>query len=393
MNVASAPSIDDLWVLAKRRLPRVCSDFIDGGAEGEVTLRANREAFEQLAFRPHYLVDVASRDQSTIICGTPVSLPVLLAPTGLTRVASRNAEVDAARAAGAAGTVYCVSSMASTTVEEIARAASGPLWFQLYLWGQPEVWQGLLRRARDCNCQALVVTVDVPVSSRRLRDWRNGFALPLKLSVANRLEALRHPAWIHGYLTGPSITFANLAELVSQSDAAVLGKMVNEELCNPAANWDDLRRLRDSWKGQLLVKGTLTPEDAEAAVACGADGIIVSNHGGRQLDCAQPTIDVLPEIAAAVGGKVDVMLDSGIRRGSDVVKAIALGAKAVMIGRPYLWGLAAGGERGAARAIEILRSEIDICLTLLGRRSLADLDPSLIHRRRPGEQRPVVERP
>ncbi len=381
MNVASAPSIDDLWALAKRRLPRVCLDFIDGGAEGEVTLRANRQAFERLAFRPRYLVDVASRDQSAIICGTPVSLPVLLAPTGLARVASRNAEVDAARAAGAAGTVYCASAMASTTVEEIARAASGPLWFQVYLWGQPEVWQGLLRRARDCDYQSLVVTIDVPVSSRRLRDWRNGFTLPLKLSVADRIEALRHPAWVYGYLAGPSITFANFAELVSQTDAAVLGKWVNEELCNPGANWDDLGRLRDSWKGPLLVKGALTPEDAEAAVACGADGIIVSNHGGRQLDCSQPTIDVLAEIAAAVGGKVDVLLDSGVRRGSDVVKAIALGAKAVMIGRPYLWGLAAGGERGAARALEILRGEIDICLTLLGRRSLGDLDPSLIHER------------
>jgi L-lactate dehydrogenase (cytochrome) len=378
MRLERVPSIRDLRRLAQRRLPRVCFDFIDGGADDEATLGANERAFAELFFRPNYMTAIAERDLSTVVCGDEVSLPVLLAPVGLTRVASKDAEVETARAAGRAGTVYCFSSMASTTIEEIARAATGTLWFQLYLWRQADVAAALVRRAQDCGISTLVITVDTPVSSKRDRDWRNGFTVPLRLSLGGKLEVLRHPRWLWGYVTGPPLTLANLADAGRGSKAEVLGKWVNTELCNPAQSYDDLRRLRDSWSGKLLVKGTLTPEDAELAVACGVDGLIVSNHGGRQLDFAPPTIEVLPEIVAAVGGRAEILLDSGIRRGSDVVKAVALGAKAVLVGRPYLWGLAVAGQAGVELVLELLRTEIDLCLTLTGRGSVRDLDASVV---------------
>jgi L-lactate dehydrogenase (cytochrome) len=380
MRLEQAPGIDDLRLLAKCRLPRVCFDFLDGGAEGEVTLRANRAAFDSLALRPRNLVDISVRDQSTVVCGSLVEMPVLLAPSGLTRLFSRHAEVEAARAAGRAGTVYTVTSMASMTIEEIARAATGPLWFQTYLWRDREVTHSLVRRARDCGYQTLVVTVDVPLSSKRERDLRNGFTIPLRLNARTKLEALRHPRWVWDYLTGPPITFVNLAGPGRSNDAGALGKWINSELSNPGHSYDDLRRLRDVWPGPIVVKGVLTGEDAELSVEAGAQAISVSNHGGRQLDGAQATIEALPEIVAAVGRRAEILLDGGVRRGSDVVKAISLGAKAVLVGRPYLWGLAAGGEDGAFRALEILRGEIDTCLALIGRRSLAELEPSIIGR-------------
>jgi isopentenyl diphosphate isomerase/L-lactate dehydrogenase-like FMN-dependent dehydrogenase len=377
-QLESAPGVEDVRLLARKRLPRLAFDFVDGGAEGEVTLRANRRAFDDLAFRPRYLQDVTGRDQTTSVVGTPLSLPVLLAPTGLTRIASRAAEVDAARAAGREGTVYVLSAMASTSIEEVAGAAEGPLWFQLYLWRDRSLVDSLVSRAQNAGYQALVVTVDVPVSSKRERDYRNGFVLPPRIRLGTALEAVRHPRWVWDLLTGPPITFPNVVGEGGGTGAVVLGKYVNEKLCNPAQGLDDLRRLRERWKGPLLVKGTLTAEDAEDAVACGVDGIIVSNHGGRQLDCAPATITVLPEVVEAVRGRAEVLLDSGVRRGSDVVKALALGASACLIGRPYVYGLAAGGEAGVRRVIEILRTEIDLCLALIGSNSVSALDESVL---------------
>jgi L-lactate dehydrogenase (cytochrome) len=375
-----AVAISDLRDLAHKRLPRVCFDFVEGGAEDEITVAANRRAFERLPLRPRHLVDVDDRDQSTVVCGTPVKSPVLLAPAGLQRIVSRNAELDAARAAGEAGTVYCVPTSASFPLDEIAAVATGPLWFQLYLWRSREVYEGLVQRAAELNYRALVVTVDTPVSSKRERDMRNGFTVPLRLSLKDRIEALRHPRWIWDYVTGPPITFANLAGVAGSDKIEALADLVNRELTNPAATFADLERLRELWSGPLLVKGTLTAEDARRATACGIDGIVVSNHGGRQLDGAPASIDVLEEVVAAADEHVEVLLDGGVRRGSDVVKAIALGAKAVLIGRPYLWGLAAGDQAGVERVLEILRQEIDVCLTLIGRRSLSELDPSLVRR-------------
>jgi isopentenyl diphosphate isomerase/L-lactate dehydrogenase-like FMN-dependent dehydrogenase len=370
--------IEDLRRIASRRLPRIAFDFIDGGTEDEVTLRANRRAFEEIAFRPRTLVDVVERPHATTVLGTPVATPILLAPTGYTRLASRHAEVDAARAAGKAGTIYCLSTMASTSIEEVARAATGPLWFQLYLWRNREISDSLVRRARDCGFQALVVTVDVAMASKRERDWRNGFVLPPRIRPGRAAEALLHPRWVWDLVTGPPITFVNLAGAGGSRQSHA--QYVNEELSNPRASYDDLRRLREEWSGPLLVKGTMTAEEAELALACGVDGIIVSNHGGRQLDGLPASIEALPEVVEAVGGRCEVLLDSGVRRGSDVVKALALGARAVMIGRPYVWGLAAGGEAGAVRALEILSHELDLCLALLGRKGIGDLDESAVVR-------------
>jgi isopentenyl diphosphate isomerase/L-lactate dehydrogenase-like FMN-dependent dehydrogenase len=377
-RVDRAAGLDDLRKLARKRLPKVCYDFVEGGGEDEVTLAANREAFRRITLRPRALAGSNERSQAVTVAGTDLSTPVILAPVGLPRIVSRHADLDAARAAGAAGTVYCVPTGASAPLEEIARVASGPLWFQLYLWKQPDVYEGLVLRAQELGFRALLVTVDSAVSSKRERDLRNGFTLPLRLSTANRLEALRHPRWVVDYLRSPEITFGNLSGM--GRDASSLAELVNTQLNNPGAGWDLLERLRGIWHGPLFVKGILTGEDARRAVAHGADGIVVSNHGGRQLDTVPASIDALPEVVAAVDQGTEVILDSGVRRGTDVIKAIALGAKAVMIGRPYLWGLAAADAAGAQRAIEILRHEIDIAQTLLGRPTIADLDPSVIGR-------------
>jgi isopentenyl diphosphate isomerase/L-lactate dehydrogenase-like FMN-dependent dehydrogenase len=375
-------SIDDLRSIAQRKLPRVCFDWLDGGAYGETTLARNRQSLDELTLLPRYLVDVSKRDLSTVVCGTKLSMPVMLSPTGLNRIAHRDAERAVARAAGRAGTVFCISTASSIPLEEIARVATGPLWFQLYLWRSREVYEGIVRRACDAGYEALVVTVDVPLVGTRERDIRNGFTLPLKLSLRNRIEAARHPRWVWGYLRQPEITFGNLTDVGAGTSAGAISQLINSAFNDPSATYDNLRRLREMWPGKLLVKGTLTAEDAELAVAEGIDGIVVSNHGGRQLDHAPATIDVLPEIVAAVGNRVDVLVDSGFRRGSDIVKALALGAKAVMVGRPYLYGLAAAGEAGVTKALEILRVELDTCLGLIGRPSLADLDPSVIGQRR-----------
>jgi L-lactate dehydrogenase (cytochrome) len=377
MTVAS---INDLREVARRKLPRVCFDWLDGGAYGEITLARNTRALERLTLLPRYLVDVSQRKLSTEVCGTALSMPIMLSPTGLNRIAHRDGEYAVARAAGNAGTVFCVSTASSASLEEIARVASGPLWFQLYLWRGRDVYEGLVRRAHDAGYEVLVVTVDVPLVSTRERDVRNGFTLPLKLSWRHRLEALRHPSWLWGYLTGPDITFGNLTDVGVGSNAARIAQLINNEFNDPSATYDNLRRLRELWPGRLFVKGTLTAEDAERAIAEGVDGIIVSNHGGRQLDHAPATIDVLPEIVNAVGDRVDVIVDSGFRRGSDVVKALALGARAVMVGRPYLFGLAADGEAGVTTALEILRTELDVCLGLVGRPTVEALDPSVIGR-------------
>jgi isopentenyl diphosphate isomerase/L-lactate dehydrogenase-like FMN-dependent dehydrogenase len=377
-RVDRAHNIDELRMLARKRLPKVCYDFIEGGGEDEVTLAENVEAFRRLTLRPRSLSGAPECDQSTTVFGTELATPVILAPVGLPRIVSRNADLDAARAAGAAGTAYCVPTGASVSLEEIAAVATGPLWFQLYLWKKPEIYEGLVRRAQDLGFKALLVTVDSAVASKRERDLRNGFTLPLRLSLADRLEAVRHPRWIFNYLRSPEISFGNLSGV--GKGASTLAELVNRELNNPGASWADLERLREIWNGPLVVKGVLTGEDARRAVECGADGVVVSNHGGRQLDTVQASIDALPEVVAAVGSNTEVILDSGVRRGTDVIKAIALGAKAVMVGRPYMWGLAAADEAGASRALEILRHEIDIAQTLLGRPTIADLDASVVGR-------------
>src|SRR3954447_4081745 len=379
-------NIDDVRAIAKRKLPRVAFDFIDGGAEDEITLRANRSAFQELALRPRWLQDVSPpRDQSVTVFGRRLETPVLLAPTGFARLTHRYAEVAAARAAVDHGTIFTLTSNASMSIERVMQDAPGGHWFQLYLWRIRERNEELVERARKMGYTALVVTVDVPVIGKRERDLKNGFTVPLRPRVSTALDVARHPRWISHYVRGGPITFANFSEMGKGRKATRLFEYVNSELAHPGATFDDLRWLREIWQGPLLIKGTLTAEDAEESIACGVDGIIVSNHGGRQIDGVQAAIDALPEVAAAVDGRVEVFVDGGIRRGTDVAKALCLGARAVFVGRPYLYGAAMAGQAGLSRVLEILEDEIALTLALVGRRSVADLDRSCVTRMRPTE--------
>jgi L-lactate dehydrogenase (cytochrome) len=371
-------TVQDVRQAARRRLPRLAFDFIDGGADAELSLRRNAEAFELRTLRPRQLVGVATRDLSTTVLGMPVRMPVLIAPTGMSRVAGRGGDIAGARAAGRAGTVFSLSTMSSDSIEEVAGAATGPLWFQLYLWRQREVAERLVDRAQAAGYRALVVTVDTPLVGNRVRDVHNGFKMPPRIEPRTALDILRHPRWL---AQAPSaITFGNVADLHTGSATGPMAhaQLINDLLSNPGATWDDLDWLRGRWSGPLVIKGILTAEDAERAVQAGVDGIVVSNHGGRQLDGTAATLDALVEVAEAVGDRVEVLLDGGVRRGTDVVKALALGARACLIGRPWLFGLATGGEQGVSTVLEILRTELDRALALLGRPSIAELDASVI---------------
>jgi L-lactate dehydrogenase (cytochrome) len=370
--------VEDYRRLARRRLPRLAFDFIDGGADGEVTLRRNVAAFERLSLRPRHLVDVSSRSLETTVLGERVGLPVLIAPTGMSRVAGRGGDVAGARAAAAHGAVFVLSTMSSDPIEEVRAAASGSLWFQLYLWAERTILERLLDRARAAGCRALVVTVDVPVIGNRRRDSRNGFSLPPKVRWRTAADLLRHPRWLaHAPSAVGAAHFLDDAG-VRPSGAMEHARLVNRLLVNPGSTWTDLTWLRERWEGPLLVKGTLTAEDARLAVECGVDGIVVSNHGGRQLDGTPASIDALVEVAEAVGDQVELLVDGGLRQGTDVIKARALGARAVLVGRPWLYGLAAGGEAGVAGVLEILRTEIDRALALLGRPRFDDVDASVL---------------
>jgi L-lactate dehydrogenase (cytochrome) len=374
-----AINIDDLRRGAMRRLPRAVFDFADGGAEDERTLRANRADFSRLVFRPRVLVDVSRRDQSTTILGQPVSSPLIVAPTGLAGMLHARGEIVAARASAARNVIFTLSTLGACSIEEVADASDGPLWFQLYVMKDREVTRALVERAQQAGYKALCLTVDLPVLGQRERDLRNGATIPPKITVRNVVDVLRRPGWLRGVWFGPAITFQNFvgSSAALNDSAGTLWQYVNS-LNDASVDWDDLAWFRDLWKGPLAVKGIMTGEDARRAVSAGVEAIIVSNHGGRQLDSLPSAIETLPEIVDAVGDRAEVILDGGVRRGSDVVKALALGARACMIGRPMLYGLGAAGQAGVERAIEILQTEIDRTLALVGRPTLADLDRSAV---------------
>jgi isopentenyl diphosphate isomerase/L-lactate dehydrogenase-like FMN-dependent dehydrogenase len=374
-------TLEDVRRRARRRLPRMAFDFIDGGADREITLRANTAAFESVVLRPRHLVDVTHRSPATTVLGEPVALPVLIAPTGMARIAHPAGDLAGARAATAAGTIFTLSTMSSHSLEEVRAAAAGPLWFQIYLWPQRAVVERLVDRAQAAGYRALVVTVDVPVAGNRLRDVANGFSFPPRVRPSTAADLLRHPRWLAGLPS--AMTFANVAEQVGDGPGRALeyARLVNRLLANPGADWGLLAWLRERWPGPLLIKGTLTGEDARLAIEHGIDGIVVSNHGGRQLDGAPASLHALAEVVEAVAGRAEVLLDGGVRSGSDVVTAVAMGARAVLIGRPWLFGLAIGGEDGVALVLEILREEIDRTLALTGRTGVADLGPDLVGRR------------
>lgn len=364
-------TIDDVRVAAHRVLPRGVFDYIDGAAEDEVTMRANTAAFAAVRFRPRVLRDVRQVDGSTAILGEPSRLPLALSPTGFTRMMHPAGELPVARAAAAAGIPYTLSTMGTTSLEAIATTPLEARWFQLYVWRDRGLTRDLVQRAQAAGYRALFVTVDTPVPGMRERDARNGFTIPPALSPRVLLDIARRPRWWAGFVRSEPITFANVSADRKQDPAGIM-EYVSRQF-DPSVTWSDLAELRSLWRGQLVIKGILHPADAARAVDIGADGIVVSNHGGRQLDRAQATLQVLPEIRAAVGDRLEVLLDSGVRRGADIAAAVALGADACMIGRPYLYGLAAAGQAGVSHVITLLDQQFRRALQLLGLASVKEL--------------------
>ena len=367
-------NIEDLRQAAKRRLPRVVFDYIDGGAEAERTLRANSRAFETVTLRPRCAVATPVCDLRTTVVGTSLSMPLILAPVGSSRLMYPRGEEAAARAAGQAGIVYALSTLSGCRLEDVAAASQGPVWYQLYLVGGRDCALAGIERARAAGFSALVVTIDTAVAGLRERDLRNGAKELLTGKLGSMLpfvnQLLTKPRWLAAFLAdGGLMKFANV---VIPEQGPMLYADVTTALEQAMVTWQDLSWIRDAWSGPIIIKGVHTGEDARRSVDAGADALVVSNHGGRQLDGVAPTLRMLPEVLAAVGGRIEVLLDGGIRRGSDIVKALCLGARAVLVGRAYAYGLGAAGEVGVARAIEILRADLIRTLKLLGCDSVAE---------------------
>jgi len=378
-DLSKAVSIEDLRGIAKKRLPRAIFDFFDGGAEDEVTLRGNRAAFERLRLLPRVLVDVSVVDPKTELLGRTSSLPLAIAPTGGISAGRPGAELALARAAKAFGVPFTLATPAAFTIERVAEEVGGRLWFQLYAVRDHEFREKLVLRAKAAGYEAMLVTVDLPVSGKRERDPRNGFVTPFKPSWRNSRDVLFKPAWLLEIMRHGLPGMANFdGYRFSAQSPTDLATAVGREM-DAGLDWNAVKRLRELWPGKLLLKGVERPDDAERAAAIGCDGVVVSNHGGRQLDGAMPTLDALPAVAAAVGNKMTVLLDGGVRRGVDIVKARALGARAVLTGRATLFGVQAGGEAGARRALEILASELERSMRLCGARSMAEISPDLVH--------------
>jgi isopentenyl diphosphate isomerase/L-lactate dehydrogenase-like FMN-dependent dehydrogenase len=361
-----AVNIEALQRAAHRRLPRLIRDYLEGGAEDHVTVRANREVFEAIRFSPRTLVDVSQRSQKARVLGQLFDCPFGIAPLGAAGLFCHQAEIKLARAARAANVPFVLSNHSFIPVARVAQESGGPPWVQIYLSHNRDLARIALQRARDAGCEVIVLTTDVPVGGNREYNIRNGFGMPLRLSLRNTSDALLHPAWFAGVFLRLWFgvgTPALLAEWGIRHDTV---------------DWDHFAWLRDAWRGKLLVKGILAVEDAQLAAQHGADGIIVSNHGGRQLDGAPSPMEVLPQIASAVGDQLAIAVDGGFRRGADIVKALALGADLVFVGRPALYGAAAGDEAGVRRTLQILKNEVDRVLALLGCRTIEELGPPFL---------------
>lgn len=374
-------SIPDLRPLARRRLPRVVFDYLDGGAESEFTLRENCRAFEDVTFRPRHAVSVPTCDLRTRVLGFDLAFPVLLAPVGYSRLMHPEGEVAAARCAGAAGTAYILSTISGHKMEDVRAASTGPVFYQLYLMGGRGAAEGGIARARAAGFSALVVTIDTPVAGMRERDSRNGMKELMSGTLWSKFpflpQLLSRPGWLLRFLRDGGVP--HLPNVVIPGQGPIPMVDVAAALASSTVTWQDLRWIREAWSGPIVIKGVLTSEDARRAMDEGASAIVVSNHGGRQLDCVPASLQVLPEIVEAVNGRIEVLMDGGVRRGTDVIKAICLGAKAVLVGRAYAYGLAAGGPPGVRRAIEILRTEIERTLKLLGCPSVGALDRSYVN--------------
>ncbi|MFZ2030960.1 MAG: alpha-hydroxy acid oxidase [Vitreimonas sp.] len=379
MGLDRARNIADLRALARRRLPRMVFDYIDGGADDEITLKRNVERFRDIELTWDALVDVEKIDTSTTIMGAQTRLPFFVSPTASSRLFHpRGGECAVARAAQAAGIVYACSTLASTTLEDIAAVHQGPRWLQVYVWRDRAPVEDLLARAKAAGFTGIALTVDLPVAGNRERDGRNDFTIPPRVTLRTAMQALAAPAYMFDLFTTPPITAANFAHI--KMDGGLI-QFVNAQFSR-SVTWDDARWMRETWGGKFTIKGIATPDDARRAIGIGADAVWVSNHGGRQLDTAPASIDTLPAIADATRGDAEIIFDGGIRRGTDIIKALALGANAVAIGRAHLYGLAAAGERGVTRALEILETELKRDMMLLGRTRINQLTRDLIFQRR-----------
>jgi L-lactate dehydrogenase (cytochrome) len=373
MPLADCHSIADLRRLAQARLPRAVFDYLDGAADEELTARWNQEAFRTCRLVPHVLRDVSQPDLSTSVLGERIALPLILAPTGMSRLFHHDGERAVARAAARAGTIYTLSSMATTSIEDVAALTKGPKWFQIYVWRDRAVLRDFFDRCRAGGYQALCLTVDLPVAGKRERDLRNGFTVPPKIRLGTVLDTLRRPYWLWNYLTSPPMRLGNVRAVAGRSDRAFSVIEYTTSQFDPSVSWDDAAWMIREWNGRFAIKGIASPEDARRAVDIGAHAVILSNHGGRQLDQGVAPFEMLAETVDAVAGRAEVILDGGVRRGTDVIKALCLGARACMIGRPYLYGLGAGGEAGVEHALAILRGEIERGMQLLGCARMAEL--------------------
>ena len=383
-RLATVANTDDLRRIAKRRLPGGVFDYIDGGAEDERTMRANREAFSNYRFRPRVLRDVSDVDTATKLLGKVVPLPLVLAPTGFTRIADPQGELAVARAAQRAGLPYTLSTLSTRSIEEVAAAnGEGRRWFQVYVWKDKGLLRDMVDRAAAAGYEALVITVDTANLGRRERDVRRGFELPPKLGLGTIVDGAVHPSWTWRFVRAEPIRFANIASSAAASDHPEGSSAVNLAATfatqfDPRLSWDDIEWFRSVWSGPIVIKGIQAVDDARIAADVGVDAVALSNHGGRQLDDAPAPLDLVAPVAEAVGGRVEIICDGGVRRGSDIVKALALGATACMAGRAYLYGLAAAGELGVDKVLGLFADDVRRTMALLGVSQISDLTPEYL---------------
>ena len=374
MSIKHITCIEDLRQRHMRRVPKAFFDYCDRGSYTEDTLRANRADLEAIKFRQRILVDVSKRDASTTILGEPAAMPLILAPVGLTGMQYGDGEIHACRAAQAAGIPYTLSTMSICSIEDVASNVDKPFWFQLYVMKDRGFIKALIERAIAAKCSALVLTVDLQVIGQRHQDIKNGMTVPPEWSLSKLVDFATKPAWVAGVLRGKRRTFGNLAgHIKGMENVTQLGQWTAGQF-DTTLNWKDLDWIRSIWPGKLIIKGILDVEDAREAVKTGAQALVVSNHGGRQLDGASSSIEILPEVVAAVGDQIEVMFDGGIRSGQDVMRALALGAKSCMIGRAYAYGLGAYGEAGVTKAIDIIRNELLVTMGLCGVNTIGEID-------------------
>jgi L-lactate dehydrogenase (cytochrome) len=379
-------NIEDLRRLARRKLPRALFDYVDQGSYDQISYHANSDELKSIRFRQRVLTDATDRSLASTMLGEKVSMPVALAPTGLTGLLYGDGEMVAARVAEEMGVPFCLSTMAICSIEDIRSAIKGPFWFQLYVFRDRGFSEEVIGRARDAGCTALFVTVDLPMRGQRHADIKNGLVVPPRLTLRNAFDIMTKPSWALSVLMGRRKTFGNLEAYLKQSSALASGQWANDNY-DATLSWDDVAWMRKVWPGKLVLKGILDAEDAKRAASLGVDAIVVSNHGGRQLDGAPATIAALPRIADAAADRIEILFDGGVRSGQDVLKALALGAHGCLIGRAYLYGLAAMGGDGVRKALSLIQQELKVSMSLTGVRDVRDANPDILFDRYDGSRR------